>query len=164
MQPAQPVPATLPALLHECQDAETNSHDEEGSEADHPQAAYTLLTFPSPLRCNASCAAYISQNQKLQEFAEKAKAQMEADYASQKLMDAENRWLKAQIFRKKKVPKKQEGGSGAQHMTSIEMMEALAKVDLEDCITAVHHEAAAQFKAMVSHQRTGEGRRREAMY
>jgi len=93
MQPAQPVPATLPALLHECRDAETSSHDEEGSEADHPQAAYTLLNFPSPLCRNASHEAYIKQNQKLQELAEKVKAQMEADYASRKLMDAENGWL-----------------------------------------------------------------------
>jgi hypothetical protein len=33
-------------------------------------------------------------------------------------------------------------------MTSTEMMEALAKVDWEDCIAAVHHKAAAQFKAI----------------
>jgi len=71
---------------------------------------------------------------------------MEADYASWKLMDAENGQLWAQLFGKKKVPKKWEGASGARHMTSIEMMEALAKVDWEDHIATVHHEAAAQFK------------------
>ena len=94
--------------------------------------------------------AYIGQNQKLWEFTERVKAQMEADYASWKLMDAENGWLWAQLFGKKKIPKKQEGGSGAWHMTSTEMMEALAKADWEDHIAAVHHEAAAQFKAIKS--------------
>ena len=101
MQPAQPVPTTLPALLQACQDAENSSHDEEGSEADHQQAAYTLLAFPSPLRHNTSHVAYIGQNQKLREFAERAKAQMEADYASRKLMDAENGQLRVQLFGKK---------------------------------------------------------------
>ena len=65
MKPAQLVPTTLPALLQACQDAENSSHDEEGSKADHQQAAYTLLTFPSPLRHNASRVAYIGQNQKM---------------------------------------------------------------------------------------------------
>lgn len=150
MKPAQLVPTTLPALLQACQDAETNSHDEEGSEVDHPQAAYTLLTFPSPLCHNPSHVAYIVQNQNLQEFTERAKAQMEADYASQKLMDAENSWLQAQLFGKKTVPKKWEGGSGAQYMMSTEMMEAVAKVDWEDHNAAVHHEATAQFRAIKS--------------
>ena len=65
-------------------------------------------------------------------------------------MDAENGQLWAQLFGKKKIPKKREGGLGAQHMMSTEMMEALAKADWEDHIATVHHEAAAQFKAIKS--------------
>ena len=112
----------------------------------HPRAAYMLLDFPSPLPANASMESYLEQNRRLREFAEKAKAQMEADYASKKLMDAENGRLRADLFGKKKPAKKREGGSGARHMTGADMMEALAKSKWEDIIAEFHQLAAPRFK------------------
>lgn len=171
-QTAQPIPTTLPALLTEI-DTEnapslsvastqitgisTSSTDTVQVETDddtgpisspprHPRAAYTLLNFPSPLPANASMKAYLEQNHRLREFAEKAKAQMEADYASKKLMDAENGRLRAELFGKKKPAKKREGGSGARHMTGPDMMEALAKSKWEDIIAEFHQLAAPRFK------------------
>lgn len=83
---------------------------------------------------------------RLRDFAAKAKVQMEADYTSKRLMDAENERLRAVLFEKKKGRERKTGGSAARHMTGVEMMEALAKADWETKIGKVHNEAITQFK------------------
>jgi hypothetical protein len=97
---------------------------------------------------NASLESHVEQNHKLWEFAKKAKAQMEADYASKKLMDAENRKLRADLFGKKKPPKKHDGGSGARHITGPDMMETLVKAKWEDKIAEFHQLAGPKFKRL----------------
>jgi hypothetical protein len=75
---------------------------------------------------------------------------MEADYASKKLMDAENGRLRAELFAKKNKPAKQRvGGAGARHMTAEDTLRELAFVDWKAGIAAVHSEfsANAQVKA-----------------
>ncbi|KAG2744903.1 hypothetical protein P692DRAFT_20837260 [Suillus brevipes Sb2] len=76
----------------------------------------------------------------LRDWAEKAKQQMEADYAMKKLMEAENGRLRRQLFGQKQNGPRREGGSGSRHMTCNDMLDALAKADWTANIKVVHTE------------------------
>jgi hypothetical protein len=84
----------------------------------------------------------------LRDWAEKAKQQMEADYAMKKLMEAENGRLRRQLFGQKQNGPRREGGSGSRHMTCNDMLDALAKADWTANIKVVHTEAAKKFRGI----------------
>ncbi|KAG6876604.1 hypothetical protein C0992_012283, partial [Termitomyces sp. T32_za158] len=70
-----------------------------------------------------------------------AEAQIKADLASKKLMDAENERLRQLLYAKQNKPKKQQvGGVGARHMTSLETLEALSYIDWKERMAIVHGE------------------------
>ena len=171
-QAAQPLPAVLPALLREvCPNVitagqpvapmagtsvdrvtaepqkERTSIDSQAATA--PTIKYMLVGLPSPIKRNASQQVYQIQVDRLRDFAKLAKAQMEADYAAKRLMDAENQRLRARLFDKAQTKtRKREGGGAARHMTSQENAEALAKADWEAHIAAAHKEVAPKLKCI----------------
>jgi hypothetical protein len=93
-----------------------------------PYSTFRLVNFPSPLPGNSSHAAYVKQTLELRGYCARAKAQMEADHASKKLMDAKNKRLRNCLFNKSKKPTRRHNrGSRARHMTGEENKIALAQ-------------------------------------
>jgi hypothetical protein len=93
-----------------------------------PYSTFRLVNFPPPLPGNSSRAAYVKQTLELRGYCARAKAQMEADHALKKLMDAENQRLRNRLFQKSKKPtRRRDGGSRARHMTGEENKIALAQ-------------------------------------
>jgi hypothetical protein len=142
-QAAQPVPARLPALLGPLPrpDVSTcpNTPDTASSSSSVSVDSYGLVNVPAALPPSASIVALREHNTKLLEYANECRAQMEADYASKQLMDAENGRLRSELFAKKTRPPKQRiGGAGARHMTDSETLDALAMADWKAAITVVH--------------------------
>ncbi|KAH7929520.1 DDE-domain-containing protein [Leucogyrophana mollusca] len=146
---SQPVPTVLPPLLEVVEGSAGADSAPDDSRGPATEATIILVDFPPPLRANTSRKHYLDHYEALRQFALKAKAQMEGDFASKKLMEAENERLREQLFAKKKqTGYRREGGSGARHMTSTEMMDALAKADWEVKMKDVHEEAAKHFKQL----------------
>jgi hypothetical protein len=149
-QAAMPIPATLPPFVEWVDD---NSNEPEnqsaGTSTTLSQPTFIIHNFPQPLRANASRTSYLIQYEKLRTFALQAKAQMEADYAIKRLMEAENERLRQIIHTKKRERReRRDGGSAARHMTGEEMMEELAKADWEVQMRDVFEEAKPHFKQL----------------
>lgn len=148
-QAALPVAPRLPSLLQlirtpsEDPDLPTqpNSPTTPSASSGIANASYSLIGFPVFLPSSASRSALLDSNRELVEYATKCKEQMEADYASGKLMQGENGRLREELFAKKNKPAKQRvGGAGARHMTSEETLEQLAFIDWQASMAILHAE------------------------
>lgn len=78
------------------------------------------------LHPKSSRAAFIAQNIELRELLEKARFQMQRDYALKKLMDKENQRLRQRLFDKSNKPQKKQRSGLARHMTAEENLDDLA--------------------------------------
>ncbi|KAG6893320.1 hypothetical protein C0992_010500, partial [Termitomyces sp. T32_za158] len=104
-------------------------------------AEYSLTNLPPVLPATASRTALLKRNRQLEAYIREAEAQIKADLASKKLMDAENERLRQLLYAKQNKPKKQRvGGVGARHMTSLETLEALSYIDWKERMAIVHGE------------------------
>ena len=84
--------------------------------------------MPPELLPLATCEQMVTQNMELRFLLDRACFQMEKDYALKVLMDKENERLWKCLYDKSKKPSKKTSGH-AQHMTSEENLEALARED-----------------------------------
>lgn len=85
------------------------------------------LVLPKRLGARATREAIIAQNDELRYLLDKARYQMEKDYALKKLMELENERLRKRLYNKSNKPGKRQKTGFARHMTSEENLEALAR-------------------------------------
>ena len=97
--------------------------------AEIDMSQFTLAGLPAKLPMSASRDALFAHVNVLRDLLDKAQYQMEVDYASRRLGDRENGRLRARLFDKSNKHKKKETTSHARHMTSEEVLDALAKDD-----------------------------------
>jgi hypothetical protein len=115
---------------------------------------YVLTNFPAPLPPKSSQKALQDHVLALQNYTNAARGQIEADHAAKKLMDEENEKLRSQLFAKKNKPAKLwVGGSGSQHMTNDENLDALAETDWHVMMGKVLKEASEQFGGIKARQK-----------
>lgn len=141
-------PATEPIAPAEESQPSSQTTGNEGATLPAPQ--FQLVGLIPPLRQNATRNSLLKENQLLRELLEKAKVQIEADYALKLLMQDENERVRQQLYAKKTVDRKRAPGEGqARLMTSNEQLDALAKYDWKRNMEAVLHSTPARdaFKA-----------------
>lgn len=141
-------PMTEPIAPGDERQPSSQATGEEGVTTPAPQ--FQLVGLIPPLRQNATRNSLLKENQLLRELLEKAKVQIEADYALKLLMQGENERVRQQLYTKKTVDRKRAPGEGqARLMTSNEQLDALAKYDWKRNMEAVLHSKPARdaFKA-----------------
>lgn len=88
----------------------------------------------------------MAANLQLRELLDRARLQMQRDYALKKLMEKENERLRQRLFNKTNKPKKKQSSGHARHMTSDKVLEELARDDWQAAMKEV-------FKSEVFKQR-----------
>ncbi|KAF7971789.1 hypothetical protein HWV62_19919 [Athelia sp. TMB] len=112
---------------------DTDSTDQEN------EVKFILKEVPKPLSELASRAALAAQNLHLRYLLDRACFQMEKDYAIKVLMDKENGRLRKKLFDKSAKKGKKTTGY-ARHMTSDEVLDALAREEWASAMKEVFKE------------------------
>ena len=108
---------------------------------DQPKAQFRLVGLIPPSRKNASKENLIKENRLLRSLLDKAKSQIEADFACKVLMEDENKRIRQELHGKKKTDRKKAPGEGrGRLMTSSEQLDALAEYDWKHKMEAVLHD------------------------
>ena len=155
-QAAQILPVQLPELLLPISETTTPTpHDEPSTTKaatmlqTTPGIAnrYLLVGLPPQLPHSASRQALEAQNEQLRAIANAACIQIQKDYTQMVLMDSENERLRQRAFAKQKKTKRTQTTTHPRHMTSNDVLDALALTDWRAAMKEVHKQAAPTFAA-----------------
>lgn len=110
-----------------------------------PAARFMLAGLIPPSSWNATKDSLRNENLHLRQLLEKAKEQIEADYAHKLLMEDENRRIREELHSRKKPERKRAPGEGeARLMTASEQLDALALYDWKRSMENVLHSTKAK--------------------
>ena len=155
-QAAQILPVQLPELLLPISETTTPTpHDKPSTTKaatmlqTTPGIAnrYLLVGLPPQLPHSASRQALEAQNEQLRAIANAACIQIQKDYTQMVLMDSENERLRQRAFAKQKKTKRTQTTTHPRHMTSDDVLNALALTDWRAAMKEVHKQAAPAFAA-----------------
>jgi len=152
-QAAQPLPADLTTLVvpieivTEPPAVETSATTDSSTPILAQTRTRFRLAIPNPLPHTSSRHDLHQQVLAYHDLLKRTGEQIERDYAQMKLMDLENAKLRQRVFAKeKKKGKDKRSSAEARHMTSKEVLEALAKADWTSGMQEVFKQAKEVFK------------------
>jgi hypothetical protein len=98
---------------------------------------FEIAGLPAVPTRSTSREDLMAANLQLRELLDRARFQMQRDYALKKLMEKENERLRQRLFNKTNQPKKKQSSGHARHMTSDEVLEELARDDWQAAMKEV---------------------------
>ena len=124
-----------------CSEAGSTHLDSDSDASDDDQQPTQAMEFTLPIAMLMAHGTTLKdvqqQNETLITILKALCQQVQADYAQKHLMDLENEKLRQKLFSKSKKKKDKRITSDAQHMTSNEVLDTLAKAEW-DALTCLH--------------------------